>query len=393
MPMGMGGGPDSSGLGGLGADAFGGGGSDSGFSFDPDNPAHVEAMEKAREITQAWSGRLGQMGIQSTTQQDKDIAMAQAVRGMIDSIGAAEAQAATDRDVGYAAGKRDAIDAMSGILGWGKDYDDLGTAPYSGSPSTGNFNPRGMSTSSTTTTPTITTSPQSSFNPNFNPNFNPRNMSKKDSEFSGIPGISVSLMGTPFANPFSATEPPSSTAIGAAMKAAGLNYRGVSELSQKGQDRAGQLGMKDLFVKSNKERAHENQQKVKSYAIEYQNRIEQIEKDMKELLDKGLKNLFIPEYRDLIDRRQNLIDHPNYNYVAYNNPKMKGLQMAAGLAVPGVSLGPIAQSKAIDLGFIDDTPISEIENTPRGRRGGGEGYYISDYDPEGRRVYQGPTLY
>ena len=119
-----------------------------------------------------------------------------------------------------------------------------------------------------------------------------------------------------------------------------------------------------------------NRNKVKEYAKSYKARIDDIDKQLKSLLDKGMMNLFSKEYRELLDKKNNLMSHPNYNYVAHFDPKLRAAQTVIGTLAPGpLGLGPTLQDKAIDIGFFDDTPISEIENQDRqavleGDRGG-----------------------
>ena len=119
-----------------------------------------------------------------------------------------------------------------------------------------------------------------------------------------------------------------------------------------------------------------NRNRVKEYAKSYKARIDDIDKQLKSLLDESMMNLFSKEYRELLDKKNNLMSHPNYNYVAHFDPKLRAAQTVMGTLAPGpLGLGPTLQDKAIDLGFIDDTPISEIENQDRqsvleGDRGG-----------------------
>ena len=119
-----------------------------------------------------------------------------------------------------------------------------------------------------------------------------------------------------------------------------------------------------------------NRNRVKEYAKSYKARIDDIDKQLKNLLDKSMMNLFSKEYRELLDKKNNLMSHPNYNYVAHFDPSLRTAQTVMGTLAPGpLGLGPTLQDKAIDLGFIDDTPISEIENQDRqsvleGDRGG-----------------------
>ena len=119
-----------------------------------------------------------------------------------------------------------------------------------------------------------------------------------------------------------------------------------------------------------------NRNRVKEYAKSYKARIDDIDKQLKSLLDESMMNLFSKEYRELLDKKNNLMSHPNYNYVAHFDPKLRTAQTVMGTLAPGpLGLGPTLQDKAIDLGFIDDTPISEIENQDRqavleGDRGG-----------------------
>jgi hypothetical protein len=119
-----------------------------------------------------------------------------------------------------------------------------------------------------------------------------------------------------------------------------------------------------------------NRNRVKEYAKSYKARIDDIDKQLKSLLDKSMMNLFSKEYRELLDKKNNLMSHPNYNYVAHFDPNLRAAQTVMGTLAPGpLGLGPALQDKAIDLGFIDDTPISEIENQDRqavleGDRGG-----------------------
>jgi hypothetical protein len=119
-----------------------------------------------------------------------------------------------------------------------------------------------------------------------------------------------------------------------------------------------------------------NRNRVKEYAKSYKARIDDIDKQLKSLLDKSMMNLFSKEYRELLDKKNNLMSHPNYNYVAHFDPSLRAAQTIIGTLAPGpLGIGPTLQDKAIDLGFIDDTPISEIENQDRqavleGDRGG-----------------------
>jgi hypothetical protein len=119
-----------------------------------------------------------------------------------------------------------------------------------------------------------------------------------------------------------------------------------------------------------------NRNKVKEYAKSYKARIDDIDKQLKSLLDESMMNLFSKEYRELLDKKNNLMSHPNYNYVAHFDPKLRAAQTVIGTLAPGpLGLGPTLQDKAIDIGFFDDTPISEIENQDRqavleGDRGG-----------------------
>ena len=109
-----------------------------------------------------------------------------------------------------------------------------------------------------------------------------------------------------------------------------------------------------------------NRNKVKEYAKSYKARIDDIDKQLKSLLDKGMMNLFSKEYRELLDKKNNLMSHPNYNYVAHFDPSLRTAQTIIGTLAPGpLGIGPTLQDKAIDIGFIDDTPISEIENQDR----------------------------
>ena len=109
-----------------------------------------------------------------------------------------------------------------------------------------------------------------------------------------------------------------------------------------------------------------NRNRVKEYAKSYKARIDDIDKQLKSLLDKGMMNLFSKEYRELLDKKNNLMSHPNYNYVAHFDPNLRAAQTVMGTLAPGpLGLGPTLQDKAIDIGFIDDTPISEIENQDR----------------------------
>jgi len=119
-----------------------------------------------------------------------------------------------------------------------------------------------------------------------------------------------------------------------------------------------------------------NRNRVKEYAKSYKARIDDIDKQLKSLLDESMMNLFSKEYRELLDKKNNLMSHPNYNYVAHFDPSLRAAQTIIGTLAPGpLGIGPTLQDKAIDIGFIDDTPISEIENQDRqavleGDRGG-----------------------
>jgi len=109
-----------------------------------------------------------------------------------------------------------------------------------------------------------------------------------------------------------------------------------------------------------------NRNKVKEYAKSYKARIDDIDKQLKSLLDESMMNLFSKEYRELLDKKNNLMSHPNYNYVAHFDPSLRTAQTIIGTLAPGpLGIGPTLQDKAIDIGFIDDTPISEIENQDR----------------------------
>ena len=109
-----------------------------------------------------------------------------------------------------------------------------------------------------------------------------------------------------------------------------------------------------------------NRNRVKEYAKSYKARIDDIDKQLKSLLDESMMNLFSKEYRELLDKKNNLMSHPNYNYVAHFDPSLRTAQTIIGTLAPGpLGIGPTLQDKAIDIGFIDDTPISEIENQDR----------------------------
>ena len=109
-----------------------------------------------------------------------------------------------------------------------------------------------------------------------------------------------------------------------------------------------------------------NRNRVKEYAKSYKARIDDIDKQLKSLLDESMMNLFSKEYRELLDKKNNLMSHPNYNYVAHFDSKLRTAQTIIGTLAPGpLGIGPTLQDKAIDIGFIDDTPISEIENQDR----------------------------
>jgi len=131
--------------------------------------------------------------------------------------------------------------------------------------------------------------------------------------------------------------------------------------------KAGLFGQSFEEAKAIKEaKKSANRNKVKEYAKSYKARIDDIDKQLKSLLDESMMNLFSKEYRELLDKKNNLMSHPNYNYVAHFDPSLRTAQTIIGTLAPGpLGIGPTLQDKAIDIGFIDDTPISEIENQDR----------------------------
>ena len=131
--------------------------------------------------------------------------------------------------------------------------------------------------------------------------------------------------------------------------------------------KAGLFGQSFEEAKAIKEaKKSANRNKVKEYAKSYKARIDDIDKQLKSLLDESMMNLFSKEYRELLDKKNNLMSHPNYNYVAHFDPSLRAAQTIIGTLAPGpLGIGPTLQDKAIDIGFIDDTPISEIENQDR----------------------------
>ena len=138
-------------------------------------------------------------------------------------------------------------------------------------------------------------------------------------------------------------------------------------LATRSHTKAGLFGQSFEEAKAiNEAKKSANRNRVKEYAKSYKARIDDIDKQLKSLLDESMMNLFSKEYRELLDKKNNLMSHPNYNYVAHFDPSLRTAQTIIGTLAPGpLGIGPTLQDKAIDIGFIDDTPISEIENQDR----------------------------
>jgi hypothetical protein len=92
--------------------------------------------------------------------------------------------------------------------------------------------------------------------------------------------------------------------------------------------------------------------------------------------------LFSKEYGQLAKALRNLRQSQRYKISIGRKKGMKALQAVAGLAlpVPGLgTIGPALQEKAIEMGFIDDTPLSEIESMDFETDGGGGQVIIDKY--------------
>lgn len=365
-----GGGPDSAGPGGMGADAFGGdrdgGGSSagpsgrggrslgaigasarSGASLSMDGratPAEMDVMDIMDDVDRARAVRDALDAISAAQNQTRDIGRAQAVR---------DAQAAINqaRDVARANAVRE---AQRNIAFAQAQQNALREAQAKGLIGQSIANPFGIDKNlrSIRETPVKTGMVMGAYKQDATPTAleNKLGIPFGYSEFEGPALSSPTVEKGTFRDPPFATRSPT---------------------------KAGLFGPSFEETKAiNEAKKSANRNRVKEYAKSYKARIDDIDKQLKSLLDKGMANLFSKEYRELLDKKNNLMSHPNYNYVAHFDPKLKAAQILMGTIAPGpLSLGPILQDKAIDLGFIDDTPISEIENQDRqsvleGDRGG-----------------------
>lgn len=139
--------------------------------------------------------------------------------------------------------------------------------------------------------------------------------------------------------------------------------------------KAGLFGPSFKEMKTGKVEAGVNKRKQAALDKEVIDREKELLDQMKELLDKGLMNLFSKEYGQLAKALRNLRQSQRYKITIGRKKGMKALQAAAGFALPVPGLGtvaPMLQEKAIEMGFIDDTPLSEIEGMDFEPDGGGQ---------------------
>jgi hypothetical protein len=146
--------------------------------------------------------------------------------------------------------------------------------------------------------------------------------------------------------------------------------------------KAGLFGPSFKEMKTGKVEAGVNKRKQAALDKEVMEREKELMDQMRELLDKGLMNLFSKEYGQLAKALRNLRQSQRYKISIGRKKGMKALQAVAGsaLPVPGLgTIGPALQEKAIEMGFIDDTPLSEIESMDFETDGGGGQVIIDTY--------------